>query len=251
MGDWRQFRAKLVQDSMKRRSDLAGFEAGRLTQANLRLMREQSPSLAGEDIWAHPTGAPELGGIVVATARAADVLGSQYAQAVVFLAQHDASSSVGFILNRPTSLTLGRVPVSPTAGRSKVSQTFTDNRLYCGGFEGQQVVSLMHGYKGLEDSAEVVPGIYLGGDVLQAAAAGRFKSLQEVKFFAGCVAWGPGELQSQIDASAWSPAACSRALVLKNCVALPVPLWVETLRLMGGRHAAAAAEEYPSLPEDG
>lgn len=35
-------------------------------------------------------------------------------------------------------------------------------------------------------------------------------------------------------------AASSRAVVLRQCIQLPMPLWRECLTLMGGKHAEAA-----------
>ena len=40
------------------------------------------------------------------------------------------------------------------------------------------------------------------------------------------------------------PAACSRPLILKQCLQLPVPLWRELLQLMGGEYMAAARAAY-------
>lgn len=39
-------------------------------------------------------------------------------------------------------------------------------------------------------------------------------------------------------------AACSRSLVLKECLQLPTPLWREMLLLMGGPYTAVAEQEY-------
>ena len=39
-------------------------------------------------------------------------------------------------------------------------------------------------------------------------------------------------------------AACSRSLVLKQCLKLPVPLWKEILLLMGGEYAQIASKRY-------
>ena len=39
-------------------------------------------------------------------------------------------------------------------------------------------------------------------------------------------------------------AACSRSLVLKQCLQLPVPLWKEILELMGGQYAQVARKRY-------
>ena len=35
-------------------------------------------------------------------------------------------------------------------------------------------------------------------------------------------------------------AACSRNLVAKQCLGLPVPLWIEIMTLMGGEHRKSA-----------
>ncbi len=40
------------------------------------------------------------------------------------------------------------------------------------------------------------------------------------------------------------PAACSRSLVLKPALQLPVPLWREVLQLMGGQYLGIAREGY-------
>lgn len=65
----------------------------------------------------------------------------------------------------------------------------------------------------------------------------------DFRFFAGCCAWGPGELQIEIQEGAWYTASSSRSLVLKQCLGLPVPLWQEVMGLMGGQYAAQVREE--------
>ena len=65
----------------------------------------------------------------------------------------------------------------------------------------------------------------------------------DFRFFAGCCSWKPGELEQQISRGAWQPAACSRTLVLKQCLKLPVPLWRECMCLLGGEWAEAARRQ--------
>ena len=48
-------------------------------------------------------------------------------------------------------------------GMEQLRDTFSESRLYCGGFRAQQVITLLHGQRQVEGSTEVVPGIYLGG----------------------------------------------------------------------------------------
>ena len=68
----------------------------------------QNPVLAREDTWAHATGAPEVGGLLLATPDTPRILGDEYWQAVVFLVQHGEQGSLGLLLNRPTGLNMGR-----------------------------------------------------------------------------------------------------------------------------------------------
>lgn len=62
-----------------------------------------------------------------------------------------------------------------------------------------------------------------------------------LRFFSGCCTWGPGELEQQLAAGAWQPAAASRALVLKHAAQLPQGLWHE-LACMAGMQAGAACQ---------
>lgn len=86
----------------------------------------------------------------------------------------------------------------------------------------------------LPGSQEVSPGIYTGG---RSAAAARVlegeASPQEFKFFAGSIQWTQSQLDEQVAGGVWTVAACSRSVAIKQCLQLPVPLWVEVQRLMG------------------
>ncbi|KAL4856413.1 hypothetical protein ACK3TF_003210 [Chlorella vulgaris] len=271
MGDWRAFRAKLVADV-----GVGKGWAARQAQQNLQLLEMQAscssvqqrahamllacaitrgwrmpanPVLAREETWAHATGAPEVGGLLLATPEVSRLLGEQYWQAVVLLVRHDEEGSLGLILNRPTELNMGRgrggLPIRLQAsGLDELRDSFSESRLYCGGFKAQQVITLLHGQRRLEGSVEVVPGIYSGGqDAAAAEVATGGMSQHDFRFFAGCCTWQHGALSQEIAAGAWQPAACSRTLVLKQCLRLPVPLWREAMCLLGGEWAETARQQ--------
>lgn len=242
LGDWREFRAKLVADEGVGR----GW-AARQAQQNLQLLESQNPELALEETWAHATGAAEVGGLLLATLDAPKLLGDEYWQAVVFIIRHDEQGTLGLILNRPTSLHMGRgrggLPLT-VEGMESMREAFGASPLYCGGFKAQQAITLLHGQRRLESCMEVVPGIYIGGQnaaVVEVTTGGLSQS--DFRFFAGCCSWKPGELEQQISRGAWQPAACSRTLVLKQCLKLPVPLWRECMCLLGGEWAEAARRQ--------
>lgn len=242
-GDWREFRAKLVSQAEPESAWTA-----RLVTDNLRAMQITNPNLASEELWAHPIGTPETGGLIVATNSVSGLVSDRYWQLVIFLVEHSPGRSVGLILNRPSALILGRKPgglhLNIDGAPSAMQQVFCENRVYMGGFVAQQVFHMMHGHR-LAGAREVVPGVYLGGEeaAVSGVLLGSFPP-QDFKFFSGAMVWGPGQLEQQILQGAWVSAACSRAMVLKACLQLPVPLWREVMTLMGGEWHSAARAAY-------
>eukprot|EP00955_Chlamydomonas_euryale_P029885 315100-Chlamydomonas_euryale.AAC.9 len=171
-------------------------------------------------------------------------------QVVALLIEHGKRGSIGLVLNRPTGMVMGRgrkpngMPFQLSNAPSTVQSAFAESRLYCGGFEAQHVIHLVHGHTGLEGSVEIVPGIYTGGEVAAAEAVAAGRAVEsDFRFFAGAIVWEPGELAAQAASGAWYPAAAARALALKQCLQLPTPLWREVLLLMGGKYARVAQED--------
>lgn len=115
-----------------------------------------------------------------------------------------------------------------------MQSAFSKNVVYCGGETAQNVLHLLHGHN-LPGSVEVVPGIRLGGQTAASEEVnGERLPDSEFKFFSGAVTWAPGDLDLEVLEGCWHTAACSRALMLKQCLQLPVPLWQEVMMLMGG-----------------
>ncbi|GBF90268.1 transcriptional regulator [Raphidocelis subcapitata] len=239
MGDWREFRAKLLAQSGE------SEWSSRRSDENMRVLRDQNPGLAAEEVWAHATPAPERGGLLISAPDATRLLESErYWQLVVLVISHDAGGTVGLILNRPSGLVMGRkqggLPFSMAGGPPGLQEVFADSRVYCGGFLAQQVIHVLHGHK-LAGSMEVVPGVYVGGEnEAVARVAGGKLPASDFKFFSGALAWEPKELEAQMERGAWITAAASRPLVLKQVLQLPKPLWCEVMELMGGTFAAQA-----------
>lgn len=103
--------------------------------------------------------------------------------------------------------------------------------VYVGGPDGMdQPAMMVHGIANLPGAEEISPGtgIYRGG--LEAACdgvlEGRFKPL-DFRFFVGHTNYAGGELDKAVGLGKYQPVACSRPLVLKQCIQLPKPLWHE------------------------
>ena len=220
-----------------------------------------------EPLWVHALegGLPELGGLVVATPDAVNLTGdARRAQLVCYITKHDpVQGSVALILNRPATAALGDLlgwglrfggggdegggeggPSTP----SSVEAAFGDSPVYLGGFFSPariaaQPLTLLHGIPGLAGAEEVSPGggVFSGGVAAAAAAVASGQQPESrCRLFAGALVWPPGGLAAEVESGVWYAAASSRAVVLKPCLGLPVPLWRECLGLMGGEYAKAA-----------
>jgi len=117
-------------------------------------------------------------------------------------------------------------------------------RGYTGGLQSRERLVMLHGHPDVPHSAEVgSTGVFLAE--LPRALEGALASdhpYGSFKFYVGQMEWAAGELDQQVEAGAWLPAAASRAVVLKQCIGLPVPLWREILLLMGGEYAELVEE---------
>ena len=237
-GDWRDFRAMLISQEKGKDELLDEDEIAAASGPNLELLRQQNPKLAKDKPWAHRIGAPEKGCLLLA---AADefTLGQQYFhQAVILLLEHHDKGSMGVILNRPTQYNMGYV-----SGQS--DGPFAENALYFGGDVGDGTVSFLHGSDKVQGSAEVLPGVYLGGyDSACELVKKEEVDANEFKFFARYCGWAPGQLKSECERGVWYPVACSKQLALKQVIQLPKPLWREILELCGGELKSAAAKAY-------
>jgi len=287
LGDWRAFRAKLVssgvvstEDAEATASGASGVSSGvgfpgssggggdgadsgadrpipsrgRPSPENQRLLRVQDPALAGEEPWCHRLARPERGCLLVATHDAPRILGSEnYWQAVVLVVDVTPAGSVGLLLNRPTSMALARrpggLPFEVSGAPDGMQRGFGDNRVYRGGPVAQQVLHLLHGHR-LPGAQELVPGVFVGGERAATAAvlAGELDPAT-FKFMAGALLWEAGAAERECDRGAWIPVAASRALILKQVLQLPTPLWREVLQLLGD--AEAVRQVRAAYSEDG
>jgi hypothetical protein len=103
--------------------------------------------------------------------------------------------------------------------------------VYVGGPDGQdQPAIVIHGIPGLPGATEIAKGtgIYQGGipAAVQGVLDGKFQPL-DFRFFVGCHVYEESALEVAVHLGKYQPIACARAIALKQCVALPKPLWHE------------------------
>ncbi|KAL3799135.1 hypothetical protein HJC23_002263 [Cyclotella cryptica] len=103
--------------------------------------------------------------------------------------------------------------------------------VYVGGpHKMEEPATMIHGISDLPGAVEISPGtgIFMGG--VEAACdgvlSGKYKPL-DFRFFIGHTSYEGGELDRTVELGKYQPIACSRPLVLKQCIQLPKPLWHE------------------------
>lgn len=116
-----------------------------------------------------------------------------FRQTVVLLLKHTEEGAFGLVINRPASLNELPFPV------------------FGGGPCPAQGLLMLHGHAEwidpLDDTAskEIAPGIYLGdASSLDRAMKTQSDPTSRWRVFSGYSGWGPGQLESELAAGAWT-----------------------------------------------
>ena len=149
-----------------------------------------------------------------------------FRQTVVLLCEHNADGALGFVVNRPTAMSLSEVlPQVPIMEAQK-------HLLYSGGpVQTNQVMLLYRVHEPPEGSHSVLDDVCLGGDfetlnrmLTQSESEERFRA------FAGYSGWGPGQLENEMQVGSWITIPADPASVFDRD---PAVLWAEILRSLG------------------
>ena len=157
--------------------------------------------------------------ILVAKPELRDAL---YGATVLVVTPVGGDQHVGFIVNRPTQVTLAQV--FPDDGPS---QKVVDP-LYRGGPNNPQVVfALVRRATNPGSSFQLMPGLYaaVGAETIDRIIA---RESDHARFVAGLVVWQRGELHAEVESGAWYVLAPDADLALRK----PTEgLWEELVRI--------------------
>jgi len=228
--DWRQERAKHYAGS-----DMAWRE---------QLQRNQNPLLS--IAWAHSLAAPEVGCTLLANPAHtfSEAESPLMNGAVLFVTEHCAEGSRALVLNRPIFYNLGEF------GVAGLGSPLAEMPMYLGGEDGlEQAVSVLHRFPRLKGSKQLIPGVCQGAFLseIESMIETGVSKPEDFKFFLRYKEWGPGQLEEEVKSETWWAAACSSEITMKGCIQLPVPLWRESCRLLGGKYSLIAREIYDDL----
>ncbi len=159
-----------------------------------------------------------------------------FKRAVVLLSEHNEEGSIGFILNKPTD-------ISVNEAISDFPQI--DSMLYFGGPVQTDSLQYIHrlGEK-LEGSQPIFDGLYWGGDLEKLKDMISKKQVQanDIRFFVGYSGWDSTQLNQEIKDKSWivSQGESKHAFFDE-----PKKLWNNVLKNMGNEFRMMA-----NFPED-
>lgn len=180
-----------------------------------RLLRILASLLLGA--WLIPAGAQSLDRPVILVAKpgpAAQNLG----RIVIVVAPAGEDQHVGFVVNQPSDVTLGKVFPDHAPSQKVVDP------VYLGGPVRRELMfALVQGRDSPGGhSLRLMPGLYAAYEapvvdhVIEADP-------EHARFVAGLIAWQPGELQSEVELGVWIVLDADPALVMRR----PDGLWEE------------------------
>merc|ERR1719296_381803 len=119
--------------------------------------------------------------------------------------------------------------------------------VYVGGPDNHiEPATLLHGIPTLPNSKEISPGsgIFTAPvkSAVDAVMSGQHKPI-DFRFVFGMYEKSNSQLEYEIELGKYLSVACSRSIVLKQCVGLPKPLWHEIMELCGGDHSEISEME--------
>lgn len=130
-----------------------------------------------------------------------------FRQTVVLLLQHGAEGAFGLVVNRPTTAEDVPFPV------------------YLGGPCQAPGLMMMHGYPewmtgpAAAEMKSVAPGVFLGdAEALKHATEADVDAKQRFRVFSGYSGWGPGQLEGELAAGAWTLVPASGTLLFDTPV---------------------------------
>ena len=165
-----------------------------------------------------------------------------FVRSVVLLCEHNDEGSIGLIVNRPSEMKLAAGIPGP------LPEAREGELLFQGGPVASSHVFALHNIPRLaEGSREVLPGVWFSPASQDVADRLRLSPQpgESLRLYVGYAGWGPGQLDSEMQQTAWIVGPASVDLVYSSD---PKSIWPRALQAIGGAAAfLATAPEDPRL----
>ena len=133
-----------------------------------------------------------------------DLQDPNFSRTVVLIIQHSEEGAFGLVINRESEVAVGGV--IEEASETAIAML----PIFVGGPVQQNYVFVLHGgvpdrYQS-ESCDEVSPGVFFEPSfhhLLNFVRSEDYEEMSRVRIFAGYSGWGPGQLESELEADAW------------------------------------------------
>lgn len=166
-----------------------------------------------------------------------DVDSGPFFRSVVLLCEHSAAGSFGLIVNKPLNIEIPQ----EIASLGEIVNSHIQMRM--GGPLQPNQMMLLHNQAELQDQTlELAPNLYLGGNLEFLQQAISQTSGPSVHLCFGYAGWTAGYLEREYLDGQWFITPASAPLLFDSP---PEKLWATLLRQMGGKYATLSM-----IPED-
>ncbi len=153
-----------------------------------------------------------------------------FSRAVVLLCEHNEEGSVGFILNRPTQLTVGDLLPDLSSKWLNISQ---------GGPVQLDTLHMLHRIPSMLGGNKVANGVYWGGsyETLEKVVFDENIHDNDLKLLLGYAGWSAGQLEKEIDEGSWMVTDPTGNILFDTA---PESMWKSSIALLGKEYAYLA-----------
>jgi putative transcriptional regulator len=148
---------------------------------------------------------------------------SNFAEAVILLAEHSTESSMGLIINRRTDVSLARLFPKLKQAQGQTSELFVGGPVSPDG-----VLALLRSAAPQANSRRIFDDVYMLAtrEALEESIAARVEQTR-FRVYLGYAGWGPGQLERETTQGAWHVFRADTAIVFDPD---PDTLWQRQIR---------------------
>lgn len=176
---------------------------------------------------------PEKGRLLISEPYLPD---PNFERTIILLCENNEEGAFGFVLNKPSL--------------ANVSEVMDDIKNYnspamVGGPVQQDTLHYLHRFPSLEDSVEILEGVFWGGNFEKLLFLLDTKQMahKDIRFFLGYSGWTAGQLEEELAQDSWIVSDQVKEELIFDTA--PDSMWKKTLTIMGGRFSV-----YSNYPKD-
>jgi putative transcriptional regulator len=162
-----------------------------------------------------------------------------FRRAVVLICEYHKEGALGFILNKPVGMNVGRLLNDFPEFKAEI---------FYGGPVHTDSIHYVH-TKGdlIQESTEITNGLYWGGDFEQIkfCIQNELITSHDIKFFVGYSGWGEKQLDEEMELKSWIISEADKNYVFSKSKDSKA-LWKKVLEDMGEQHSVMAQMPLPN-----